>query len=260
MRDGVASETARRVAAHRLRCPRVSTTFGRPDDDVALSSDIAAGVEVGEGRMHAYLCRRTSFFDGVVVDALDAGVEQVVTIGAGYDGRALRFCHESTAWYEVDHPTTQADKLERIARLGLSTDGVRFVGVDLTTGALTAGLVRSGFRREVPSLFLVEGVASYLTEDVLLALLGALRSLAADGSQLAISVGLSRLRTDPEALARAAAFREAVAALGEPIRNELSVEGFEALLVRTGWARARPDDADPEAATLGLVLATTSGG
>ena len=41
--------------------------------------------------MHEYLRARTAFFDRVVVNALDRGITQVVTGGAGYDGRAFRY-------------------------------------------------------------------------------------------------------------------------------------------------------------------------
>lgn len=258
MRDGVASETARHVVAHRLRCPRLSTAYGRPEDDEALSVEVAGDVEVGEGRMHAYLCRRTWFFDRVVVDALDGGFRQVVLVGAGYDGRAMRYKHEHARFYEVDHPSTQSDKLERLHRLGLSTGGIAFVGVDLATDDLDAALHRAGLLDDEPSLFVIEGVAAYLGTDVLAAVLGTLRALAAPASRLAISVGFSQLRSEPEAAARAQAFREAVAAMGEPIRNDLGVEGLAALLEASGWAVRHPGDAlAPDAARFGLVLATT---
>jgi methyltransferase (TIGR00027 family) len=240
--EDAASETARRVAAHRLRCPRVATDHGRPHDDESLSADVAADVEVHEGRMHRYLCRRTSFFDHVVVDALDAGVRQIVLVGAGYDGRAMRFARDGVRFFEVDHRATQSDKVARLARLGLSTAGISFVEVDLTTDLLADALGAAGHDAGAPSCFLVEGVAAYLDEATISAMLAALRTIAAPGSRLAISVGFARRATDPEQVARAAAFREAVAALGEPIRNDLSPDEFVAVLARTGWRRGAVAD------------------
>ncbi len=61
-------------------------------------------------RMHEYLRARTAFFDQAVVDSIDSGVRQVVIGGAGYDGRALRYAKPGVRWFEVDHPSTQADK------------------------------------------------------------------------------------------------------------------------------------------------------
>jgi methyltransferase (TIGR00027 family) len=254
-----ASQTARRVAAHRLRCPRLATTFGRAADDEVLSADVAADVEIHEGRMHRYLCRRTSFFDHVVVDALDADIRQVVLVGAGYDGRAMRFARDGVRFFEVDHPATQADKLARLSRLGLSTTGISFVEVDLTTGVLAERLAAAGLDAAAPSCVLLEGVASYLDEATISSTLRALRALAAPGSTLAVSVGFARRAADPEAAARSAAFREAVAALGEPVRNELSADEFAELLARSGWRRVAAnedlDDGDL-ASRAGLVVAT----
>lgn len=257
VRADAASETARRVAAHRLSCPRLRTEEGRPDDDEVLARDVARGVELRLGRMHRYLCRRTAFFDHVVVDALDAGVSQVVIVGAGYDGRAMRYARRDATFFEVDHPATQGDKRARLARLGLDASGIRFVTVDLTTDLLGERLATAGHDATSPSCLLLEGVASYLDVDVLAATLDQLRSVAATGSVLAVSVGVARRDGDPAVEDRAARFRAAVAALGEPIRNELTVGGFDELLAGAGW-RAVPvpglDDAADDAGS-GLVTA-----
>ncbi|HEV3328888.1 MAG TPA: SAM-dependent methyltransferase, partial [Acidimicrobiales bacterium] len=203
------------------------------------------------------------FFDHVVVDALDAGVRQVVLVGAGYDGRAMRFARDRVRFFEVDHPATQSDKVARLARLGLSTAGISFVEVDLATDLLAGALRAAGHDAGAPSCFLVEGVASYLDEATLSAMLAALRALAAPGSRLAVSVGFARRATEPDQLARVVAFREAVAALGEPIRNDLSPDEFVEVLARTGWRRvAVADDLDDGdvASRAGLLMAEPAGG
>jgi hypothetical protein len=91
MEDGGPSQTARRVAAHRLDFTRVPADYGDPAADQALAVDVAAGHRVPAGRMHDYLAARTSFFDRTVVGALGRGVRQVVVGAAGYDGRAFRY-------------------------------------------------------------------------------------------------------------------------------------------------------------------------
>ena len=69
--------------------------------------------------MRDYLDARTRFFDRVVVGAIGRGVRQIVVGAAGYDGRAFRYAKPGVRWFEVDHPATQRDKQERLARLGL---------------------------------------------------------------------------------------------------------------------------------------------
>ena len=63
--------------------------------------------------------------------ALGRGVEQVVLVGAGYDGRALRFGGGTTRWFEVDRPSVLADKDARLRTLGTAAANRRAVAVDL---------------------------------------------------------------------------------------------------------------------------------
>src|SRR5256884_4594366 len=118
MEHGGPSQTARGVAAHRLDFTRVPADYGDPAADHALAVDVAAGRRAPANRMHDYLAARTSFFDRTVTGALGRGVAQVVVGAAGYDGRAFRYAKPGVRWFEVDHPATQRDKLERLERLG----------------------------------------------------------------------------------------------------------------------------------------------
>jgi O-methyltransferase involved in polyketide biosynthesis len=81
MEDGGPSQTARRVAAHRLDFTRVPADYGDPAADQALAVDVAAGHQAPASRMHDYLAARTAFFDRAVTGALGCGVAQVV-VGA----------------------------------------------------------------------------------------------------------------------------------------------------------------------------------
>jgi methyltransferase (TIGR00027 family) len=231
MDDGGPSVTARRVAAHRLGFSRVPAAYGVPAADEALAADVAAGLVAPANRMHDYLAARTSFFDRTVVGAIDRGVRQVVVGAAGYDGRAFRYAKPGVSWFEVDHPATQRDKLERLQRLGIAAPHVRFVEADFTRDQVADRLRAAGLEADVPSLFLLEGVAVYLEPAVLETVLEQFRQVAALGSRLAISVSLSR-EHDEGARAR---FQAAVAALGEPARSTFDAGQAEALLARTGW-------------------------
>ena len=242
MEDGGPSVTARRVAAHRLGFSRVPAPYGAPAADEALAADVAAGLVAPANRMHDYLAARTSFFDRTVVSAIDRGVRQVVVGAAGYDGRAFRYAKPGVRWFEVDHPATQRDKLERLQRLGIATPHVRFVEADFTRDPVADRLRSAGLKAAVPSLFLLEGVAVYLEPAVLETVLEQFRRAAAPGSRLAISVSLSR-EYDEGARAR---FRAAVAALGEPARSTFDADQAEDLLARTGW-RIMPGRADTAA-------------
>ena len=231
MEDGGPSVTARRVAAHRLGFSRVSAAYGVPAADEALAADVAAGLVAPANRMHDYLAARTSFFDRTVVSALDRGVRQVVVGAAGYDGRAFRYAKPGVRWFEVDHPATQRDKLERLERLGIDASRVRFVEADFTRDPVADRLRAAGLDPGAAGLFLLEGVAVYLEPAVLEDVLGQFRRVAAPGSRLAISVSLSR----PPGDAGRARFQATVAALGEPARSTFEAGQAQALLARTGW-------------------------
>jgi methyltransferase (TIGR00027 family) len=258
MEDGGPSVTASRVAAHRLGFARAATDYGDPAADEALAADVAAGRAAPANRMHDYLAARTSFFDRTVVSALDRGIRQVVAGAAGYDGRAFRYAKPDVRWFEVDHPATQRDKLERLGRLGIDASHVRFVAADFTRDPVADRLRAAGLDPDTPGLFLLEGVAVYLEPAVLEDVLGQFRQIAGPGSRLAISVSLAR----PHGDGSRARFQATVAALGEPARSTFEAGEAEALLARTGWRIAAAPDDDRQAAgrrerlrAAGLLLA-----
>ena len=252
MREGTASQTARSVAAHRLEFTRAAAGYGDPDADDELSRDVADGLAPRRGRMHEYLRARTAFFDRVLTDCLGQGVRQVVVGGAGYDGRALRYAKAGVRWFEVDHPATQADKRERLTRLGIAAEHMSFVPADFTADGVAEPLLAAGFDPGAPALFLFEGVAVYLTQPVTARVLAGFRMVAADGSLLAISVSVG----DPDAPARAR-FRARVAELGEPARSVLTAGAATRLLADAGWEITGTSGRHQSA---GLLLASAAPG
>ena len=198
------------MAAYRLGFTRAPAGYGDPAADETLAADVAAG-EQPTGRMRDYLDARTRFFDRVVVGAIGRGVRQIVLGAAGYDGRAFRYAKRGVRWFEVDHPATQHDKQERLARLGLATRQVRYVPADFARDPVADRLTAVGLDPGQPSLFLLEGVAVYLEPAVLERVLRQFRQVAGSGSRLAISV--STASADGEARSR---FRASLARLGEP--------------------------------------------
>lgn len=181
---------------------------------------------------------RTQFIDGEVADAIGRGIEQVVNLGAGYDGRALRFGGGSTRWFEVDSPSTQSDKRRRLAALGVSPLGVTYVPIDLMRGDLDATLEKAGHDAAAPTLFLAEGLVPYLTLEVTATMFQVLRARAAPGSVL---VATFFVAPEPRDLlcawyrARDVFFR----AIGEPRRSEYRPDDPDKLYVVTGWRVAR---------------------
>jgi len=250
VREGLASVTAARVAAYRRGFDRQPAAFGDPVSEERLAADVAADLDGFEPspQMSRYLAARTSFFDRVTLRALDRGVTQVLLVGAGYDGRALRYSRPGVRWFEVDHPTTQADKRARLERLGVETGGIAFVPRDLRKEGLATNLVAAGLEADAPLLILCEGVAVYLDPPVLEGLLAELRSLASPGTRLAISTSAERNGGD-EARDR---FMAGVAAVGEPARSILTSDSVSNLLAESRWRRV---DTSEQAQRVGFVVA-----
>ena len=228
MRQGRPSETARRVAAYRLGFARAEG-FGDAAADDRLQADVADGLRVEDSRFSRYLAARTRFFDGAVVGS---PLPQVVVVGAGYDGRSLRFARTGVRWLEVDHPTTLADRERRLAALGI-VPAATTVPVDLERDDLPAALRRAGHDVREPTLLMVEGVTAYLSAAALSELLRACRCVAAPGSVLAVDLVLVP-QTDADTQARAALQRR-VAAVGEPFGAALHPADVTSVLERHGW-------------------------
>lgn len=162
---------------------------------------------------------RARYAEDALADAVDRGIGQYVIVGAGLDSFALRrppFARELEI-FEIDHPSTQALKAERLVACGLwPLENVHLIAADLSDVALDAVLADSAFRRDLPAFFSWLGVTTYLSREANLATLCAIASCAARGSELVFSYLDQRVLdgdSDDDALQRA---RAQVAAVGEP--------------------------------------------
>jgi methyltransferase (TIGR00027 family) len=168
-----ALETARRPAsARRLRDP-LARGFLRP----ALRAVVALACLPGAGALLARALdrrwpgartsavARTRLIDDLLCERLDAGVEQVVILGAGFDARAYRLPGIDRARvFEIDHPATLTVKRARVAQLlGGLPHHVAYLDMDLDHEDLARALAGAGFDPTRLAFFLWEGVTNYLT-------------------------------------------------------------------------------------------------
>src|SRR6266545_6566886 len=212
MRVDGPSLTARGVAAARLELERAAAPTGDPGAEERLArslaqeaEEMAGGVTDGGaaqrpgrperrqrrqpgGDFFAFLAARTRFFDDAVLRAIDGGVRQIVILGAGYDGRPLRFRTPGVRFFEVDHPATQGDKRRRLSEIGAATDDIAFVPADFTEPGLATVLTAGGYDRQQRSLVTCEGVLRYLPEPWFRELLSVTSEMATPGSELAVSI------------------------------------------------------------------------
>jgi methyltransferase (TIGR00027 family) len=118
---------------------------------------------------------RTRFIDDAVRDALAAGLDQVVLMGAGFDARGLRMPEiraRGAKVYEIDTPEQLARKREvlRAAAVRLPAHDIYvpfdFDQPDFDT-ALAAALDARGFRTGGGAVFVWEGVIGYVDEETI---------------------------------------------------------------------------------------------
>jgi len=136
--------------------------------------------------VNGFLMARERYIDDVLKKFLDEGLRQLVILGAGYDSRPYRFdLSGRLKTFEVDHPVTQADKLEKVHRIfGKIPEHVTYVPVDFNTQTLPERLLSSGYDPGLISLFIWQGVTMYLTPEGVDTTLAFIVKSAAPGSAI----------------------------------------------------------------------------
>jgi len=132
-----------------------------------------------------FIVCRCRYFDDFLQDSLKSGTAQVVILGAGLDSRAYRVERlQLVKTFEVDHPATQASKIERVKKvLGKIPANVVYIPVDFNVETLDK-LLLGGFDRSLKALFIWEGVTLYLTHEAVEATLSWVQANAAPGSAI----------------------------------------------------------------------------
>ena len=117
-----------------------------------------------------FTAARSRIAEDALSRAVESGIRQVVILGAGLDTFSLRNPHVALEIriYEVDHPATQAAKLERLAEAQIALPAwLIFVPVDFERDDLGAKLAAAGLHQNAPAFFTWLGVVPYLTQDAI---------------------------------------------------------------------------------------------
>lgn len=120
--------------------------------------------------MYGFMSIRLRFVDDVVAAEAEAGIEQVVVLGAGYDTRAYRMADlKHIPVFEVDLPALSEDKQARVQdALGSLPENVTYVRADFNARQdLSKRLLESGCDPSAPTLFILVGVSMYLPSEAL---------------------------------------------------------------------------------------------
>jgi methyltransferase (TIGR00027 family) len=200
-----------------------------------------------EGFEHGALQQRANMMVARTVaidDAIrEAAAPQLVILGAGLDGRAWRM-HElrDAVVFEVDHPASQRDKREGVARLAQVAREVRFAAVDFERDDLDAALAAAGHDPARRTTWVWEGVVMYLERADIERTLEAIARRSAPGSRLVV------VYHSPALVLKLVAW--IVRRLGEPLRSVFRPREMQELLAKHGFLVCRDEDLRTTAAAL----------
>ena len=173
---------------------------------------------------------RTKYFDAIFQE-LPGNVEQVVIYGAGFDSRAVRFKNQlaNKRVFELDVPTTQAVKKERLNRLNLEMlPDLAFVPIDLDKDSLERKLDEVGFQKDRPCLSLLEGLLQYLQPETVDNTFHQIGAYSGEGSVLAFDYPYSSTQRKENIYKWASRF-------GEKTHFGIERGGIEPFLLKHGF-------------------------
>ena len=222
MKEGKASWTAQGVTFYR------ALESARPEGEAAFSDPLAAelldswfawvarrrhrrriaGLVIGNSALsisYRSVVDRTVLIDDCVSLTRAAGIEQLVLLGAGFDTRAYRLIGPDgpVKVFEVDHPDTQRIKLARLKKaIGPLPDNVVYVPVDFEQEKTETRLLESGYDGGAATLFIWEGVMSYLTPEAVDETLALIAGNSGSGSTVVFTYLLLEASGDREARTR----------------------------------------------------------
>jgi methyltransferase (TIGR00027 family) len=180
-------------------------------------------LDLGWPRTRSSAVVRTRLIDDLVRQAVHGGARQAMLLGAGFDSRPYRLEElRDVAVFEVDHPSTQKAKRERLeSQLERLPGNVRFLPVDFEKDNLETELL-AGFDTHVASVAVWEGVVSYLTPPAVDLNFRMLARILALESQLVFTYVHQGALDGSVAFREARRWKSSVRSSGEPF-----IFGFE---------------------------------
>jgi methyltransferase (TIGR00027 family) len=181
---------------------------------------------------------RSRYAEDRLASAIEQGVQQYVILGAGLDTFAfrrpdlmgrLRVC-------EVDHPSTQALKHERLEMLAEPyPPSLHFIPINFEAERLTAVLQPPAYDPRALSFFSWLGVTYYLTREAISTTLREVAASAPIGSTLVFDY-LDAEAFIPERAARRSQLMQAIARrVGEPMQTGFDPSTLAADLQHAGF-------------------------
>lgn len=182
--------------------------------------------EPGEETFVTMLAARTEFFDQAITDRVN-NTEQVVLMGAGYDTRAF-LVPVGVAVYELDEAPTQTAKFAALRTAGVDVSHISAVTVDFASGDWFEKLTASGFRPDLPAVYIWEGVTYYLPRSAVEETLRTVAKAMVPGSVIAFDYFSQTLVSTPTGSLAVRSANAMLRLAGEPLLFGLPTTGSPA--------------------------------
>lgn len=184
---------------------------------------------------------RTRYIDDYLQAGIKSGVDQVVILGAGCDSRAYRIKGlEGIRVFEVDHPDTQENKIANVRRLPCQLPPwVTYVPVEFERQKLGERLLSSGYRSDTKTLFIWEGVTTYLTAEAIDSTLSFVVAHSGRGSSIIFNYWYKSAVSGESTWKWAKVIRKNAEKVGEPIIFGIDGEDIEEFLLSRGFSAVK---------------------
>ncbi len=182
---------------------------------------------------------RSRYTEDVVEKLVDRGVRQYVILGAGMDTFAFRRPDISgkIKVFEIDHPASQTQKKERLARAGLAPSPQHFfIPVDFNITSLDEALGPGLFNRHEPTVFSWLGVTFYLTYDKVMDTFRSIARIAPGGSVVVFDFLGDEAFDSQKASEQSKKVQQIVRNAGEPMKMAFRSAALGAELDKAGLA------------------------
>lgn len=179
---------------------------------------------------------RAAYCERVLLHEVALGAKQYVILGAGLDTFSFRHreLENTIEIFEVDHPSTQQFKKERIEEAELEIpNNLHFVSMDFTKGFSYEQLRNKGFENK-KTFFSLLGVSYYLTKEELSSLIECLFEMVPEGSSIVFDYPDENLFIKKGLSNRVENMVKMAAVGGEPMKSCFSYAEMEALLEKAG--------------------------
>lgn len=205
----------------------------------ALSDQATA--ELFVRRISHSVCMRSRLVEGQFERGLQENLQQLVILGAGLDSTAYRFADKAKHidMFEVDYPSTQAWKKERLAALGVEIPAnLKFVTYNFENQTLMEALLAGGVVKDKVTLFPWLGVQPYLTDETIRSTFRTLAAFA-PGSEVVMDFVAPKYAANDDINADGLEqLSEVVASMGEPFKSRYTADELSALMIDTGFGEA----------------------